>query len=138
MARTTGPHTIDVVPPSVRSGPKELERYRQKRYDILTGEPGIARDVIFAPAEPKTGDYTMRTTDYTLVVDASAGPVTITLPSAADTSGPYGVKKTDDSVNFVTVAPPSGETIDRDASFDLECQDESVTVEPDGTNWWIV
>jgi hypothetical protein len=46
----------------------------------------------------------------------------------------YTIKKTDSSVNAVTVAG----TIDGDTNFDLELQDESITITANASGWWII
>jgi hypothetical protein len=81
-------------------------------------------------------NYTITTDDRTILADASAGPVTIELP--LPDSGPYYVKKIDSSLNYVTITTPALETIDGATSFALECEDESVRLEPDGSDWFIL
>jgi hypothetical protein len=137
MVRPIGPFTPDLRPPTGRSGFREIERYRQKRYEILTGNPGIDRSLLWPKAEIQTTDYTILTSDFFILADATAAAITMTLP-ATTTSGPYWIKKIDSSLNHVTVATPGSETIDGAASFDLEHEDESITVTTDGANWFII
>jgi hypothetical protein len=85
-----------------------------------------------------TEDYDIDVLDDTIFGDATAGKVTITLPTAVDAVGPHAIKKIDGTLNFVTVAAQVGETLDRDLTFDLEWQDESINVESDGSNWHII
>jgi len=82
-------------------------------------------------------NYTITTDDRTILADATAGPITIELPAPAN-SGPYYVKKIDSTVNHVTIATPGSETVDGAASFALECEAESVRLEPDGSDWFIL
>jgi hypothetical protein len=71
-----------------------------------------------------------------VLVDASGGARTITLPSP--TSGRvFYIKKTDSSLNAVTISPPSG-TIDGAASKALNYQYDSLTIVSDGTNFYLV
>lgn len=61
-----------------------------------------------------TASETLRQSDHLIVVDATAGAVTLTLPPTA-TLGPgfaYQVRKTDSSANAVTVDANGAETID--------------------------
>ncbi|WP_327377994.1 hypothetical protein OG393_30955 [Streptomyces sp. NBC_01216] len=90
------------------------------------------------PVRTVTGDTTVRVIDEVLLVDASGGPVTITLISAVATPNRYLVKKTDSSGNAVTVATTGGETIDGAATKVLSAQWETTTVIPSGSSWYAV
>ena len=86
-----------------------------------------------------SSNTTLNTTHFTVTVDASAGNRVITLPAAAGCMGRiYNVKKIDASVNTVTVDGDGAETIDDAANTVLAAQYESVTVQSDGTEWWII
>lgn len=86
-----------------------------------------------------TASATLDDTHHTVLVDASAGAVTITLPSAAGIAGRmYRIKKIDSSANAVTVAAQTGETIDGAASYDLTAQYQYIVIQSDGANWYIV
>lgn len=154
MARQDGPFTIDQRPPTARSGAREKERYQQKRFSILTGEPGIAWDVIdktnsnLTDIETRnhndlqfnritvTADYTMLYTIDTVFADATGGAFTVYLPLIASAIGNSTVKKVDTSTNFVTVSGQSGQQVAGAVSFDLKERGESITVEDDGVEWW--
>ena len=70
-----------------------------------------------------------------LMVDASAGGITITLPEAS-LAARIIVKKIDSSVNAVTVATPGSETIDSAASLTISTQNGAYSLISDGTNWY--
>ena len=75
-----------------------------------------------------------------ILVDASGGAVTVTLPDP--TADPhidarFVVKKTDVSINAVTVDTTGAETIDGAASTSLANQWDSVSIWNDGTDWYI-
>lgn len=85
-------------------------------------------------------DTTLDATHYTVLVDATAGDVVVSLPSAASAlSGgigrPYNVKKVDASANTVTVDGDAAEVIDASAALVLTTQWQSVTVQSNGTSW---
>lgn len=83
-----------------------------------------------------SGNHTLTTANSIVLVDASSGPVDITLP--IPTVGKVvNIKKTDSSANAVTILPPSG-TIDGAASKTLEAQFDGLTVASDGTNFFII
>lgn len=83
-----------------------------------------------------TANSNFLVTDSTLLVDATAGPVTITLPSA----GAYGteatIKKIDASANAVTIAVQPGDTINGGPSISLPAQYDEATCVTDGADWF--
>jgi hypothetical protein len=85
----------------------------------------------------KTSDYTAQLSDWTIAVDATINPVTITLPSAAISGKTYNVKKINATVNTVTVDTTGGQTIDGDTSQVIN-DFENISVQSDGTNWLIL
>jgi hypothetical protein len=89
----------------------------------------------------KTADYTADETDYAIFVDATSAAVTITLPAASGTGQPgrtYIIKKTDVSGNAVTVDGNASETIDGATTYALSAQYKYVTIQSNGTNWFII
>lgn len=85
----------------------------------------------------KTANYTASVNDCTILVNATGGAVTVQLPFSGSSFSVWTVKKTDASVNAVTVQGVSG-TIDGAATFSLAAQNNSVTVQGDGANGWIL
>jgi len=96
---------------------------------------------LFPAIVTKTGDYTALVTDHTIIVDASGGAVTITLPTAAasfETSNGLILNiKSKDSANVVTIDGAGSETIDGSTTMTLATH-ESITIQSDGTEWWII
>jgi len=84
----------------------------------------------------KTANYTGLTTDETILVDATAGVVTITLPASA-TGKKYNVKKIDATVNAVSVTATAG-TIDGNASISGTLPWQGWIMQFDGTNWFVI
>ncbi|MHB8739380.1 MAG: hypothetical protein ACYC9D_12450 [Candidatus Dormibacteria bacterium] len=72
--------------------------------------------------------------------NATSAAFTVTLPAAKNNIGKkYVVKKTDSSVNAVTVGVTGSDTIDGATTYILGSQYSSLYVESDGiSNWWIV
>lgn len=91
------------------------------------------------PTRTLTATGSAGASDYLLLVNATAGAVTVNLPAAANSNGVYLiVKKTDASVNAVTVDANGAETIDGAATQVITAQYDAVTVFCDGSGWWIV
>lgn len=83
--------------------------------------------------------YTMDDTDRVIVVDATAAPVAVTLPSAADAEPHfYFIKKTDAGGNAVTVGRAGSDTIDGATSKVLSTQYELLMLVSDRTSVWHV
>ena len=88
------------------------------------------------PLTAKTAAYTTTPNDKYVLVDASAGAVTITLHSVVNRTGDeITVLKTDSSQNTVSVDPTGPETIGGAVSFILSRPNESVSAFSDGANW---
>jgi len=83
-----------------------------------------------------TADHTAVTQSLVLV-DASGGPVTVTLPGPTSTAV-VTVKKIDSSANAVTIATPGSETIDGDSDRTLTAQWVAREVASDGTNYYLI
>lgn len=87
----------------------------------------------------KTTTYTATTRDRTIIADATSAAFTITLPSAASMIGStLDVKKKDPSGNAVTIDGSGAETIDGALTQVVGSQYNSITVQSDGTEWWII
>lgn len=81
---------------------------------------------------------TLEAGHFTVLVDASGGARTITLPAAAlHTHRIYNIKKIDVSVNAVTIDGNAAETIDGAATQTLAVQWDSYTIQSNGTEWFI-
>lgn len=85
----------------------------------------------------KTGNYTATLDDDTILVDATSGAITITLPAASTaTNKVLTVKKIDSSANTVTVAPNAAETIDGATTMVLSAPWAPHRAQCDGTAWF--
>ena len=106
----------------------------QIEIDIANLQPSIT--IIGTGSSP----YTVQPGDSILLVDASGGAFTVLLPTnVLNKNRTLTVKKIDTSDFDVTLdGSASGALIDGDADFDLECEDESVDIICDGTDWWIL
>lgn len=93
-----------------------------------------ARLAIRAVSDP----VTIGANDTTLIADASAGALSVPLPSAVVPGRVLVVKKSDASANAVTITPVGAETIDGAASLVLTSQYETARLQSDGALWWVV
>jgi hypothetical protein len=91
-------------------------------------------------------DTTLTTWQQTIFVDASGAARTITLPTAVGVDatgnpakgGRITIKKTDSSINVVTVDGSGAETIDGALTYTIVNQNQSVVLESDGANVRVV
>jgi hypothetical protein len=77
--------------------------------------------------------------DHLVRVDATSGPVTITLPEAAVSANlVLHVKKTDASANRVTIDGYGTDLVEDEETFDLILQGESLMLQCDGVSWAVI
>ena len=109
-----------------------------KRMKALEGK--LRRDDILREAVvAKTAAYTATDRDKTILCDATSAAFSVTLPAVQGLSGrEYTIKKTDSSANAVTIDGSGSETIDDGTTAVIQNQYESVTVQCDGAEWWIL
>lgn len=90
-------------------------------------------------ARTVTASATYAAEDYFIAADCTAGPVTLTLPTAAGSRGKTVIgKKIDASVNALTIDGAGAETIDGAANVSTTTQYASFTLLCDGSQWWVV
>lgn len=86
-----------------------------------------------------TSNYTISNVDA-IFANASAGGITVTLPSAISNKGmKLHVRKTDSSSNRVIVTPQSGQTINNASTFELRTginQFLGITIISNGSGWY--
>ena len=87
-----------------------------------------------AQIQTVTANYTATASDGTILVNASSGNVTITLPAAAASNAglKITIKKTDNSSNTVSVGTVDGTT----KTWNVQWQ--GYIVQSDGSNWYVV
>lgn len=92
------------------------------------------------PTITVTSDYTALSTDQVILVDATSGPITITLPATHADGLHYEIKDKNGLalVDTITIISQDGDTIDGITSIVLTNTYQSVTVVSDGTNWFVV
>lgn len=87
----------------------------------------------------QTSSYNITLFDNVIAADATSASFAVTLPTAVGITGKiYTIKKIDSSVNTVTVATTSAQTIDGAASEVLSYQYDGITVQSNGANWFII
>jgi len=75
----------------------------------------------------------------TINVDASVEPQIVIVPDATETSGLRIYRKTDASVNTVTLQPEiGGQTINNEATWTLESQGQYISIDSENGHWWIM
>ncbi len=121
---------------------KQIEKSTD-RITVALAAAGIALDqagqALTVVVRPVTASETVLENDYILLADATSGNITLTLPPAAANEGALViVKKTDASVNTVTLEADGSETIDGTADKTLTTQYEKISVVCDGVEWWVI
>jgi hypothetical protein len=77
--------------------------------------------------------------DYTVLVNAASGAISVTLPVASTVPRRiYDVKKIDSSAHYVTIVASGSDTIDGAATFPIGVQYQSNTVQSNGADWFVL
>lgn len=105
----------------------------------LSGGTIINGNLLMVPAV-RTGGLTLTTSSPSMeLCDATTAPFTITLLTAVGHNGLiFTIKKTDSSVNAVTIATTSSQKIDGASTYSLALQYKYVTLVSDGANWNVI
>jgi hypothetical protein len=91
------------------------------------------------PITTKTADYTAGSSDYTILVSCSSANITITLPAVASYVGRiYNIKKIDATGYTVIIDGNSSETIDGALTQTISTQYETLTIQNNGSSWYII
>lgn len=86
-----------------------------------------------------TGSYAVTAADYSVLVNATSGALSVTLPPAASSARRIlHVKKIDASVNPVTVDPNGSEQIEDATTQRLLRQGDNLMLACDGTAWRVL
>lgn len=86
-----------------------------------------------------TTDAISATTDHIILLDATGGAFTATLPTAASVAGKtYILKKIGTDLNIVTIATTSSQTIDGVVGTALHTPNETLEVFSNGSNWIVL
>lgn len=97
------------------------------------------QDISVATKTSADSPYTVLSTDYLILADASSGAITINLPTASGITGKqYIIKKIGTDYNNITIDGNASETIDGDTTYTLHLPREWVKIVSDGTNWRII
>lgn len=87
----------------------------------------------------KTANYTLTDADDVVLVDASAGAITITLQAVATAhKHPFYLKKIDASANAVTLDAAGAELIENALTYSLPTQFKAAIIFPTGTAWYVL
>ena len=104
--------------------------------NTVTLGSGVIKKIQLVPGLGGSPDLTLSGVQHTLLLDGSSNTATVNLDAAPVEGQVYNFKCTDDT-NTCTVGR-NGKAIDGDASDVTLIEDESVTLQYDGTEWWIL
>jgi hypothetical protein len=113
---------------------------------ILAGSTGNANSTVQIAGslsmaiKSVTADYSVNAADNTVLANTSSGAIEITLPSPTNIAGRiYTIKKVGNGGldNELTISPTSG-TIDGGNSYKIYNDWTYVTLQTDGTDWYII
>jgi hypothetical protein len=92
------------------------------------------------PVRKINNNYTIvRTTDYTILCDATSGSFDVKLPNPSGNTNIYNIKKIDRSGHCVNVMVTNASYIDYDVTQSICHRGTNMTIQSDGTNqYWIL
>ena len=92
------------------------------------------------PVKRIYNNYTIvRTTDYTILCDATSGEFNVKLPSPVGNTNIYNIKKIDTSGHRINVTVTNASYIDYEFTQSIAHRGTNMTVQSDGTNqYWIL
>ena len=114
-----------------------LERYITRDLFPMVSLCRLAINDAVGPAVDTTEDFTVAGEYQYFAIDATAGDVTVTLPTADEWELPLYFKKTNSSGGNVVITPDGSDTIDGAATLTISTQYESVHLVSNRENsWW--
>lgn len=92
-----------------------------------------------AKVTAKSANFTADATTFTYLCTTGAGGITATLPAASGcTDRIYNFKKVDSGAGALTIDGNASETIDGSLTYSLASQWDKVTIQCDGSNWYVI
>lgn len=144
LGNTAGSETGDMIFLTQTGGTAMAERVRIGATGLvgIGGTAVSTTDNFGSQGEAITStatDLTLTVAHYTVRVDATGAPRTITLPAAAGvTRRIYTIIKSDVSANTVTIDGNASETINGALTKVISTQYAGCTIQCDGSNWFII
>jgi hypothetical protein len=110
------------------------------KYKITKEGSSIMTGSFAAPISAKSADYTLTSTDYTIVFDCSTANKTANLPDATTCAGRiYVIKQINGASTYrVTLDGYSTQTIDGSTTWNAQSCNSSVVIQSDGSNWYVI
>jgi len=91
------------------------------------------------PIKKVYNNYTIvRTTDYTILCDASAGQFNVKLPNPVGNANIYNIKKIDTTGHRINVTTENASHIDYDLTQSIAHKGTNMCVQSDGSQYWIL
>ena len=73
-----------------------------------------------------------------ILCDATAGALSVTLPTAINNTATYIIKKIDVSANAITILPNGSQTLDLQSSLSVPSINTPLKFISDNLNWWTI
>lgn len=91
------------------------------------------------PVKRIYNNYTIvRTTDYTILCDATSGQFDVKLPSPVGNTNIYNIKKIDSTGNRINVMVTNASYIDYDLTQSIAHRGTNMSVQSDGSQYWVL
>jgi pimeloyl-ACP methyl ester carboxylesterase len=118
---------------------RDTNLYRSAANTLATDDALVVGQSLSLAITTVTANTTLSAVHHTVLVDATSDNLTMTLPTATSSPGRvYVVKKIDSSANTVTIDGNASETIDGATTQAISTQWASLTIQSNGTSWFIL
>jgi hypothetical protein len=127
-----GTEQLEAAQPSGVPGGYASVRVTAAQIAALAGQMSSALLPAFTPVSVSAS---LPTITFCALINASAGNVILTLPSAVGNTALYVLKRIDASGNFVIIQTTGGQTLDSGPTLSLN-QNDVAWIKGDSANWW--
>lgn len=113
------------------------------RWNFIYGDAIVTNSIttsgLLLAQTVQSTNYTATSSDYSIFCIGGTSGITIALPAAASNIGRvYIIKKIDSGAGKITIDANLNETIDGSLTWLLTLQYESITIQSNGSNWYIL
>ena len=133
----TGTGSVVLAASPIFSGTPTVPTPLSSDSSLQIANTQFVANAVKTPLAIKTSNYTITSTDYTVLCNASIATFSLTLPAAADSTDKIIIiKKIDSSYNRITFSPNVYLT-DSETALSINYP-KTIKIQSNGTNWYVI
>ena len=133
----TGTGSVVLAASPIFSGTPTVPTPLSSDSSLQIANTQFVANAVKTPLAIKTSNYTITSTDYTVLCNASIATFSLTLPAAADSTDKIIIiKKIDSSYNPITFSPNVYLT-DSETALSINYP-KTIKIQSNGTNWYVI